>query len=298
MDHTNQQTPVLPSNERRTFFKIFSALGLGFLALIGGTKLFRLFKPDEVSAEGITITDHGSLSELKSENFQVRMHQELHVAMAKPVHERKWAMIIDLRKCTGCGACTVSCIAENQCPPGVVYRPVMEQEIGTYPNVSQKSIPRPCMQCANPPCVPVCPVGATKKRKDGITDMDYEQCIGCRYCMTACPYHARTFDFGYLYTENTPEIQPYEQVASFEYNERWKRKGHHSPVGNVRKCHFCQHKLEQGLLPSCVTTCIGNAMYFGDVNDPGSLAAKLVSSRNKIRLKEEMGTNPQVYYLL
>lgn len=298
MTQESEKNPVIPPSERRSFFQTFSALLLGFFALIGGIWLLRLLKPKKESVDGITISDHNSLTSLKNENIQVRMHQELKRAMAKPLENRKWAMIIDLRKCTGCGACTVSCIAENQLPPGVVYRPVIEEEIGTYPNVSMKSIPRPCMQCANPPCVPVCPVNATKKRKDGITDMDYEQCIGCRYCMTACPYHARTFDFGYLYTENTPKIQPYEQTDNFEYNKRWKRKGHDSPVGNVRKCHFCQHKLEEGLLPSCVTTCIGEAMYFGDVNDPDSMAAKLITSRNKTRLKEEMGTDPQVYYLL
>ncbi len=208
-------------------------------------------------------------------------------------------MVIDLRKCTGCGACTVSCIAENHLPPGVVYRPVIEEEIGTYPNVSMRSIPRPCMQCETAPCVPVCPVKATWIREDGIVDMDYDQCIGCRYCMTACPYHARTFDFGYNYTDGTPEEkQPYETVGNFEYGKRWDRAGTHaSPIGNVRKCHFCTHKLDAGMLPSCVTTCIGYATYFGDANDPNSLVSELISKPNKMRLKEEMGTRPRVYYL-
>ncbi|MFN2373183.1 MAG: 4Fe-4S dicluster domain-containing protein [Cyclonatronaceae bacterium] len=239
-----------------------------------------------------------SFSESELENVIVRMQKELQRAMQKPMEERKWVMVIDLRKCTGCGACTVSCIAENHLPPGVVYRPVIEEELGSYPNVSMRSIPRPCMQCETAPCVPVCPVKATWIRPDGIVDMDYDQCIGCRYCMTACPYHARTFDFGYNYTDNTPEVQPYEKVGNFEYGKRWDREGHHSsPVGNVRKCHFCTHKLDAGMLPSCVTTCIGYATYFGDSNDPESLVSELISRPNKMRLKQEMGTKPRVYYL-
>ena len=214
------------------------------------------------------------------------------------MEERRWVMVIDLRKCTGCGACTVSCIAENHLPPGIVYRPVIEEELGSYPNVSMRSVPRPCMQCETAPCVPVCPVKATWIRPDGIVDMDYDQCIGCRYCMTACPYHARTFDFGYRYTDDTPEVQPYETVGNFEYGKRRDRKGRHaSPIGNVRKCHFCTHKLDAGMLPSCVTTCIGYATYFGDANDPDTLVSELISRPNKMRLKEEMGTRPRVYYL-
>lgn len=227
-----------------------------------------------------------------------RMMAELHKAMQKPVEQRSWVMVIDLRKCTGCQACNVSCIAENQLPPGVIYRPVIDEEIGTYPNVTIRSTPRPCMQCENPPCVPVCPVTATWQRPDGIVDIDYEQCIGCRYCMTACPYHARVFDFGYKYTEDTPAVQPYEQQANFEYGGRWERDGRNSPVGNVRKCHFCRHKLEAGMLPSCVTTCIGHATYFGDANDPESLVSELIARPNVMRLKEEAGTKPRVYYLL
>lgn len=234
----------------------------------------------------------------EAENIIIRMQRELQKAMSKPIEQRKWVMVIDLRKCTGCNACTISCIAENHLPAGVVYRPVMEEELGRYPNVSLRSTPRPCMQCETAPCVPVCPVHATWIRPDGIVDMDYDQCIGCRYCMTACPYHARTFDFGYDYTKGTPARQPYEEVPNFEYNKRWEQRRGKSPVGNVRKCHFCTHKLDAGMLPSCVTSCIGYATYFGDANDSESLVSELISRTNKIRLKEEMGTRPRVFYLI
>ncbi len=238
-----------------------------------------------------------------------RMHAELQRALAKPRHERRWVMVIDLRKCVGCHACTIACVAENKLPPGVVYRPVLEEEIGVYPNVTRKFTPRPCMQCDEPPCVPVCPVKATYKNEDGIVVMNYNQCIGCRYCITACPYAARTADFGLTYTKGLPEAEgkivgqkvadDYERVASFEYGKTWERKGGDaSPVGNARKCHFCLHRLNVGELPACVTTCIGRATLFGDANDPSSLVAEMIAKPNVMRLKEEEGTAPRVYCLV
>lgn len=235
---------------------------------------------------------------LSDENILVRMQKDLQRALEKPVEQRRWAMAIDLRKCIGCSACTVACKAENKLPPGVVYRPVVEQEVGSYPNVSRRFTPRPCMQCDNPPCVPVCPVGATYKRPDGIVAIDYDVCIGCRYCIAACPYGARTFDFGENYTGVTTPAQPYEREASFEYGRAWSRQNGQSPVGNVRKCQFCLHRLEEGMLPACVTTCVGGATYFGDANDPESLVSYLISRPNTMRLKEELGTQPKVHYLI
>ena len=228
----------------------------------------------------------------------IRMQGDVQRAMQKPVEERTWVMAIDLRKCIGCSACTIGCKAENQLPPGVVYRPVIDLEIGEYPNVSRQFIPRPCMQCDDPPCVPVCPVGATYKRPDGVVEIDYNRCIGCRYCIPACPYAARTFDFGEYYTDDTPARQAYEESTSPEYGKAWKRGEGSSPVGNVRKCQFCLHRLEVGMLPACVTTCIGGATFFGDRKDPDSLINELIHRPNVIRLKEELGTDPKVYYLL
>ncbi len=236
-----------------------------------------------------------------------RMRVELRQALQKPVAERRWVMVIDLRKCVGCHACTIGCVAENKLPPGVVYRPVIEEEWGTYPNVGRRFVPRPCMQCDNPPCTPVCPVNATFKNEDGIVEVDYEQCIGCRACLTACPYGARTSDFGLTYTEETPvaagliagrdTADDYERVANFEYGKQYPREEHSSPMGNARKCHFCMHRVRVGELPACVTTCIGRATMFGDANDPDSLVADMISSPNVMRLKEDLGTEPRVYYL-
>ena len=248
------------------------------------------------------------LEVLEKQDVLLRMQGELERALEKTAAERHWVMVIDLRKCVGCRACTVSCIAENHLPPGVVYRPVLEEEIGAFPNVSRTFLPRPCMQCDNPPCVPVCPVNATYKDENGIVVIDYDQCIGCRYCITACPYAARTFDFGEMYTDIGPDENTimlgsvagdYETATSFEYGEpRDRTSKTASPIGNVRKCHFCLHRLEQGMLPACTTTCVGRATYFGDANDPDSLVAELIASPNVLRLKEDLGTEPRVYYLL
>ncbi|HYF92407.1 MAG TPA: 4Fe-4S dicluster domain-containing protein [Symbiobacteriaceae bacterium] len=229
----------------------------------------------------------------------LRMMADMRRALAKPVSERRWVMVIDLRKCIGCHACTVSCIAENKLPPGVVYRPVIEQESGTYPHVARTATPRPCMHCDNPPCVPVCPVAATFKRPDGIVQVNYDECIGCRYCIAACPYGARTFDFGDYYTKNTPGgVQAYEKAATFEYGKKRVRDHEASPIGNVRKCHFCVHRLEEGMLPSCTSTCVGRATFFGDANDPESLVHELLGSPNIQTLKPEENTKPRVYYLV
>ncbi len=232
------------------------------------------------------------------ENIIIRMQSDLRRALKKPLEKRRWVMGIDLAKCIGCSACTISCNAENNLPPGVVYRLVLDEEMGNFPNVTRRFTPRPCMQCDKPPCVKVCPVKATYKRPDGVVEINYEQCIGCRYCLTACPYSARVADFGDFYTKDGPEFQPYEKRPIFEYGKKWVRVGGGSPVGNARKCHFCLHRLEAGMLPSCVTSCIGYATFFGDANDPDSMVSKLMASPRLMRLKEELGTKPTVYYLI
>ncbi|SNS19620.1 phenylacetyl-CoA:acceptor oxidoreductase PadC subunit [Humidesulfovibrio mexicanus] len=245
------------------------------------------------------------------EDVHIRMQRELVRAMKKPLAERRWGMVIDTRKCVGCHSCTVGCVMENKLPPGVVYRPVIDMESGAYPNVGRKFLPRPCMQCENPPCVPVCPVKATWKRADGIIVIDYDACIGCRYCITACPYQARTYDFGQNFSQNAASGKDgglaldtgrkYEKEPSFEYGSTWTRGEGllpKSPVGNARKCTFCAHRLEHYQLPMCVSTCIGRSTFFGDMNDPKSLVAGLVARNNAVLLKGELGTAPKVFYLV
>jgi Fe-S-cluster-containing dehydrogenase component len=286
---------------RKDFIKTAALVGGGIALAAGAVTTSRLLPPPKTPTGKETIVDIPDFETVKvDENSDVliRMQQELKKALAKPVEERKWQMVIDTRKCVGCHACTVACIAENKLPPGVVYRPVVQEEIGEYPNTQLRFFPRPCMQCDVPSCVSVCPVNATWKRPDGIVQIDYDKCIGCRYCISACPYGARTSDFGEYYTDNTPELEPYEMVPNHEYGKSWNREGHNSPMGNARKCHFCLHRLNEGELPMCVSTCIGRANYFGDANDPDSLVIEMAKKSNQIKLLEEKGTKPTVIYLV
>jgi len=245
---------------------------------------------------------------LPAEDALVRMQRELSHQQNKNPEDIRWTMVIDLSKCVGCHACTIGCVAENKLPPGVVYRPVMEEELGKYPNVTRRFLPRPCMHCMNPPCVKVCPVNATYKNKQGVTVVNYNRCIGCRYCLVACPYGARTADFGLFYTDQTPDVpgkilgrlsakNGYENRPAAEYGQKWANRKKESPVGNARKCHFCLHRLAVNMLPNCVTTCVGRATFFGDRNDGNSLVSELLASPRVYTLKPELGTRPSVFYL-
>jgi molybdopterin-containing oxidoreductase family iron-sulfur binding subunit len=217
----------------------------------------------------------------------------------------RYGMVIDTRRCVGCRACVVACKAENKTPPGVNYTVVVE-DTRDSPDDRPLFFTKPCFHCENPPCTNVCPVSATFKReRDGIVVIDYDRCIGCRYCITACPYGARTFDFGENYFP-VAEHTAWAAVPSPEYGQYRVREGEASPVGNVRKCTFCLHlqdaegRYDQaaGRWPACAKTCTGHAIFFGDFNDPGSDVSRLLRERQAIRLKEELGTEPNVYYLL
>jgi len=194
-----------------------------------------------------------------------------------------YAMVIDLKRCVGCNACATICKAENGTPPGVLRSKVLRKETGTFPNVRRVSLPVLCMHCENPPCVDVCPSGATYKREDGIVVVDKEVCIGCRACMTACPYEARYFvdhEGGYF----GPELTPFEAV---KYGDK--------PRGVVDKCDFClsSGRLERGEKPACVQNCIAEARFFGTKEE----MAELIAQRGGYQLRPELDTEPSVYYL-
>lgn len=240
-----------------------------------------------------------------SKDILVTMREDVERALAKTSKGRRWAMLIDLRKCVGCHACTVACMSENKLPPGVVYRPVKEFQRGAYPNPRRIFVPRPCMQCDNPPCVAECPKpgkgGATWKETEGVgaglVRIDYKECIGCGSCVPACPYEARTIDEGKFHTDGTPERMKYESMPSYEYGVAGRRTEGQDPIEKARKCHFCLHRLENGMLPECVTTCVGRATYFGDVEDPTSEIAKIIKANKVQFLKPKKGTKPRVYYI-
>jgi molybdopterin-containing oxidoreductase family iron-sulfur binding subunit len=290
-----------PSSEkRRNLLRAALLAGVGATLATTGVVVSRNSKHGNTPLGNDTIREIAEPTSFvidEHSDILLRMQKDLRRALKKPLEQRKWIMVIDTRKCVGCHACTVSCMAENKLPPGVVYRPVVQEEFGKYPNMQFRFFPRPCMQCESPSCTAVCPVKATWKREDGIIAIDYEKCIGCRYCLTACPYGARTSDFGEYYTKNTPEVQPYELLPNNEYGKAWDRKDG-SPKGNARKCQFCVHRLDEGLLPQCVSTCIGRATYFGDANDEDSMVSHLAKLPNQVKLLEEKGTNPNVIYLI
>jgi len=239
-----------------------------------------------------------------AQDILVTLQQDLERSLRRPDKARRWVMLIDLRKCVGCHGCTIACQSENKLPPQLYYRPVHEYETGKYPNPSRTFLPRPCMHCDNPPCVKACPVPQTPAERatwketeglgTGLVKINYDNCIGCGSCVPACPYTARTMDEGKFY-ESSP--QAYETAAAYEYGVKRYRKGDDAPISRARKCHFCIHRLGSGMLPECVTTCIGRATYFGDANDPTSLIAQVIKANKTQFLKEKKGTKPRVYYI-
>jgi molybdopterin-containing oxidoreductase family iron-sulfur binding subunit len=237
------------------------------------------------------------------EHQLIRMQRELYRALGKPVEQRKWIMVIDTRRCIGCDACTIACTAENGLPPGVSYRTVPVVESGTFPDVEAWFMPTNCQQCDRPPCLPAANAaspGAIVKRPDGIVAVDYEKFNRKAFeaAVKACPYKgALSFDSGRYWTQGTPALQAYETRPKVEYGRVWTRIDGALPIGAGRKCHFCLSRIEAGLLPACVSTCIGGAMYFGDANDPQSLVAELRSQQKPMRLKESAQTEPRVFYI-
>jgi molybdopterin-containing oxidoreductase family iron-sulfur binding subunit len=235
------------------------------------------------------------------EGTSLRMAADLQRSLQRPAAERRWAMVVDTRRCIGCSACNVACVAENNLPPGVTYRTVPEVELGEYPEVQRVFMPTNCMQCDRAPCVGAANKlipGAMKKRPDGIVEIDYARMKGRKVfeaAKKACPYGAALYyDTGANHTDGTPAVQTYEKRAARENGRAWSRR---ETAGTTRKCHFCSQRLDAGLLPACVTTCTGLAMHFGDAADPQSLVAELLAAGRARRLEADRGTEPRVFYV-
>lgn len=224
----------------------------------------------------------------------------------------KWGMVIDLDRCTACQACVAACRVENNVPfqgeeqikkgRGMFWMEMLKvvEAPGHFHHARAKFLPRPCMHCENPPCVQVCPVEATYKNTDGGQVLQrYERCIGCRYCMVACPYGVRFFNW---YKPAFPE--PMNQYLNPDVPVR--------PLGIVEKCTFCIQRISRAVekarlegralrdgevLTACAQTCTGGAIKFGDLDDHNSAVHQMANSRRAYRLLDDLGTHPQVYYL-
>jgi dimethyl sulfoxide reductase iron-sulfur subunit len=199
----------------------------------------------------------------------------------------RYGMVIDLRKCIGCNSCTIACKQQNGTGPGVFFSHTSITETGIYPNARQVPLPVLCNHCDDPACANVCPTGATQKQPNGIVTVDANKCIGCRYCMIACPYDARTFVM-----TNTEGYYPGKGLTAFE-----KVVYPLHQVGTVEKCNFCAARLAQGAQPACVQTCPAKARIFGDLDNPYSDVAKLLVAHQAQPLKPEAGTHPKVFYI-
>jgi Fe-S-cluster-containing dehydrogenase component len=199
----------------------------------------------------------------------------------------RYAMLIDQKRCMGCNACTIACKQSNATRPGVFWNRVYTREVGVYPHVRLSFMPALCMHCDDPPCLAVCPTGATHRLDNGIVKVDKDKCIGCRVCMFACPYSARYFNEGEpksYYPETQPT--PYEKV----------RRGEHLK-GTVEKCDFCSDRVVAGEEPACVAVCPTKVRTFGDMDDPQSEIRRMISEKTGTQLKAELETDPSVYYL-
>ncbi|MBV2168265.1 MAG: 4Fe-4S dicluster domain-containing protein [Bdellovibrio sp.] len=213
----------------------------------------------------------------------------------------KFAYGLNLSKCNGSRMCVYACMKENNQSrdPQIQYIKVIEMDIGTLnlekgdmyyegesvPKAGKYYLPVQCHQCDNPPCAKVCPVEATWKEKDGIVVIDYDWCIGCRYCMAACPYEARRFNF------STPKVPKEEVNPDQGYLSNRMR-----PKGVVEKCHFCLHRTREGKNPACMEACPTGARKFGNILDPNSEVAMILKTKRVFVLKEELNTIPSFFY--
>lgn len=202
----------------------------------------------------------------------------------------KLAIGINLRRCIGCNTCAVACKMQNNVPDGMLWNRVLTEGCerfdsaeGTYPNLSRSYLPLACQHCENPACERVCPTGATYKDDKGRVEIDYDKCIGCRMCMAACPYNARTFNWN----------EPVRATGASYGDARVPERGR----GVMEKCTLCKERTDEGDEPMCVRCCPADARIFGDLDDPDSAVSRLRREQSAEVLLEDKGTRPQVFYV-
>ena len=199
---------------------------------------------------------------------------------------KRYGMVIDLSRCVGCQACAVACAVHHGLPHGVRWSKVKEKTSGHFPSPKLEFLPLLCMQCANPSCLEVCPTGATYIDAGGIVRVNYDRCMGCGYCILACPYGAR------VHVDSLSSNHPNNPLTEFE---KIAFAGHKKGV--VEKCDFCIDKVTNGEEPACVATCPTKARIFGNINDSTSEISKTIASRTVEQIFTMLGNDPSVYYV-
>ena len=205
--------------------------------------------------------------------------------------KKKYAFVIDLRKCVGCGGCQVSCKQENEVPFGAFRSRVDYADRGKFPDAKRYFMPKLCNHCDVPPCTSPCPVkGATYKRPDGIVVVDKNLCIGCGRCVDSCPYSARYMNHNFNIRNNPTKYS--SQVGEVKGKTQ-------KDLFPADKCDFCIHRIAAGIEePACVRNCVGKARYFGDLNDQNSIVSVLLREVKSFKWLPEYGTKPSVSYFV
>jgi len=288
-----QKEQNLDKSSRRNFLKnLGTGVGAVTLAGVGGTAAITAGKTAKSGEMIKLLSPDGKLVEVDKDDIKPteKSVKESKAKAKTGLPGHKFIMVIDLAKCKNARKCVDACQEGHMLPKD-------HEWIKLYLLQDDKStakywFPRPCFHCDKPMCVSVCPVGATYKRDDGIVLVDNERCIGCKFCMTGCPYSARVFNW------KDPEVKlPADHVYDPETNI--------PPVeGTVGKCVFCADNLRKNILPRCVTACPMGVIYFGDIledtvtnGDETVRFSKLMLDRAGFRYREELGTLPSVYYL-
>ncbi len=271
------------NKSRRNFFKIAGITAAGL-----------------ISEKYIVARTNGPVKKIinKAESSAEKL-ATIKAAHSKPLAKERLAMVVDLKKCIsqkGCTKCIEICNKEHNIPnfgePKDEIKWIWKEKYeGAFVDqenfymqdaLKDKMVPVFCNNCDSPPCVEVCPTQATFKRDDGIVMMDWHRCIGCRYCMAACPYGSRSF--------NWRDPRPFIKDINNDFPTRTK--------GVVEKCEFCVERLAKGLPPACTEVCPVKALVFGNLNDPQSEVRKLLKENFSVRRKPGLGTNPEIYYLV
>ena len=308
--------PKLPSGgapadslSRRSFLRTSAVLASGMAALAASLAPLRELS-DYTSVEKFLQKHYKELTPEEMQKVLDRIAREVeqqyqirpHVRDYKPMDGVEFVYCLNLTRCIGCRKCVHACVQENNQSriPEIQYIRVLKMPHGSLdmekgdhnyapPVVPEKGffyMPVQCQQCKNPPCVKVCPVKATWQEPDGITVIDYDWCIGCRYCEAACPYFARRFNW------TKPSVPKERLNPEMSYLGNRPRK-----QGVMEKCHFCIQRTRAGRYPACLEVCPAGARKFGNVLDPESEVAYILRTKRVfIQLKEELGTSPRFFY--